>query len=83
MENLINTLKDPDECLKMADIFANLAIKARRRSVELRAQKHGKMKAVELELLMVLYAYEDVLTLKNKEKDTCRKEPGRWSNGMA
>src|ERR1035437_213195 len=68
MENLISTLNDPEECQKMAEIFSELAVKARRRSVELRAQKHGKLKSVELELLKVLYAYEDILTLKNNRK---------------
>jgi len=68
MEELINTLHDPDECQKIADIFTDLAIKARRRSIELRANRHGNSKGVEVELLKVLYAYEDILTLKNKRK---------------
>ena len=54
----------PKDC----QIFAELSNKARLRSVELRAQKHAPESDLEFELLKVLYAYEDILTLKNKRK---------------
>lgn len=43
-----------------------MAQEARRRAVELRAISFGSTKEVELELLKALYAYEEVLTEKNK-----------------
>ena len=68
MEELINTLKDPDECQRLADVFSKLANKARLRSMELRAQKHGYKSRVESELAKAIYAYEDILTINNKRK---------------
>ena len=46
----------------------DLARKARRRAVELRAISYGNKNEVELELLKALYAYEEVLSEKNKRK---------------
>jgi hypothetical protein len=68
MEELINTLKDADDCQRLADVFSELAKKARLRSVVLRAQKHGYKTRVESELAKAIYAYEDILTLNNKRK---------------
>jgi hypothetical protein len=68
MEELINTLKDPDECQRLADVFSELSIKARLRSVYLRAKLHGYRTGVALELARAIYAYEDNLSLKNKRK---------------
>lgn len=68
MDKLINTLKDADDCARLADVFSKLANKARLRSVELRAQKHGYKTRVESELAKAIYAYEDILTLNNKRK---------------
>ena len=45
-----------------------LALKARRRAVELRAISYGNKSEVELELLKAIYAYEEVLSEKNKRK---------------
>jgi hypothetical protein len=68
MDNLINTLKDAEECARLADVFSELANKARLRAVELRAHKHGYKTKVESELAKAIYAYEDILTLNNKRK---------------
>ena len=68
MEELINTLKYADDCQRLADVFSELAKKARLRSVVLRAQKHGYKTRVESELAKAIYAYEDILTLNNKRK---------------
>jgi hypothetical protein len=68
MDKLIETLKDADDCARLADVFSELANKARLRSVELRAQKHGYKTSVESELAKAIYAYEDILTLNNKRK---------------
>jgi hypothetical protein len=68
MEELINTLKYADDCQRLADVFSELAKKARLRSVVLRAQKHGYKTRVESEWAKAIYAYEDTLTLNNKRK---------------
>jgi hypothetical protein len=46
----------------------DLAREARRRAVELRATAYGGKTEVELELLKALYAYEEVLSEKNKRR---------------
>ena len=46
----------------------DLAREARRRAVELRATAYGGKTEVELKLLKALYAYEEVLSEKNKRK---------------
>lgn len=46
----------------------DLAQKARRRSVELRAISYGSNSEVELELLKSVYAYEEVLYEKHKKR---------------
>jgi hypothetical protein len=70
MEDIISKLKTPEQCIQLAKnvIERNpaLAQEARRRAVELRAISFGSTKEVELELLKALYAYEEVLTEKNK-----------------
>jgi len=70
MEDIISKLKTPAQCIQLAKnvIERNpaLAQEARRRAVELRAISFGSTKEVELELLKALYAYEEVLTEKNK-----------------
>lgn len=69
-EDIIKKLRTPAECIQLAkNVIArnpSLAKEARRRAVELRAISFGSTKEVELELLKALYAYEEVLTDKNK-----------------
>ena len=71
MDDIIQKLKTPAECLQLAknvrDRNPDLAQKARRRAVELRALSYGSQSEVELELLKALYAYEEVLFEKNKK----------------
>lgn len=71
MDDIIPKLKTPDECMKLIKNVAaknpELAQRARRRAVELRAHSHGSSKEVELELFKALYAYEEVLSVKNKK----------------
>jgi hypothetical protein len=70
MEDIIKKLKTPAECIQLAknvrERNPNLAREARRRAVELRAISHGQSNELELELLKAVYAYEEVLTEKNK-----------------
>ncbi len=71
MEEIVSKLKTPEQCYQLAKnvIQRNpaLAREARRRAVELRAISLGSTKEVEVELLKALYAYEEVLTEKNKK----------------
>ena len=72
MDEKIQKLKTPEECMQVAtnvrDRNPDLARDARRRAVELRAASHGVKSTVELELLKVTYAYEEVLSEKNKRR---------------
>jgi len=68
MDEIINLLKTPEECTQLAKVFTDLARQARRRAIELRVLTHGKLSEVEKELLKALYAYEDVLSEKNKKR---------------
>lgn len=68
MDRIIHLLKTPEECDQIAVLFEDLANQARRRAVELRALAHGIKGIVETELLKVIYAYEEILTEKNKKR---------------
>lgn len=72
MVDVTKHLKTPDECLdlekRVRDTNPNLAQRARRRAIELRAQEYGVKNDVERELLKAIYAYEEVLSHKNNRK---------------
>jgi len=68
MEGIVQILTTSEECDKIAKIFSNLARQARLKSIEFRVQAHGKINDVEGALYQALYAYEDVLTEKNRRK---------------
>jgi hypothetical protein len=68
MDEIISKLKTPEECLQFAKECIELARKARRRAIDLRASAHGNISEVENELLKALYAYEEVLSEKNKRR---------------
>ena len=72
MDDIIQKLKTPEECIQLEknvrERNPDLARRARRRAVELRAISYGNKSEVELELLKALYAYEEVLSEKNKRK---------------
>jgi len=69
MDDIIQKLKTLQECAQLEqnvkDRNPDLARKARRRAVELKAVSHGCKSKVEIELLKALYAYEAVLSKKN------------------
>jgi hypothetical protein len=77
MHEIIPKLKTPDECLQLiknvAERNPDLAREARRRAVELKVNAHGSKTEVERELLYALYAYEEVLSQKNKRKTCARR----------
>ena len=70
--DIIQKLKTPEECAQLAknvrERNPDLAREAHRRAVELRAISHEPQSDVELKLLQALYAYEEVLSVKNKRK---------------
>ena len=68
MNKIISELKTPEECIQFAKKCTELAREARRRAIELRVLAHGNNNAVETELLKALYAYEEVLSEKNKRR---------------
>jgi hypothetical protein len=72
MDDIIQKLKTPEECMQLEknvrERNPDLAQKARRRAVELRANSYGSKTELELELLKVVYAYEEVLSEKNKRR---------------
>jgi len=72
MDERLLQLKTPADCMQFAmnvqNKFPELAREARRRAVELRAEAHEIKNLVELELLKALYAYEEVLSEKNKRR---------------
>ena len=72
MDDIIQKLKTPEECIQLEknvrERNPDLARRARRRAVELRAISYGTTNEVEIELLKALYAYEEVLSMKNRRK---------------
>lgn len=72
MDDIIPKLTTPEECMQLAanvrDNNPELARRARRRAIELRAASHGLKSVVELELLKAVYAYEEVLFEKHKRR---------------
>lgn len=70
MDSSVAKLKTPEECLRLERnaLLRNrpdLANDARRRALELRAEKYGAKNDVEKECLEAIYAYERVLTQRN------------------
>ncbi len=73
MTNLVAKLKTPEECAVFeTNVLSrgrpDLALAARRRAVELRALRHGAASDVERECLEAVFAYEQVLSVRNGKK---------------
>jgi hypothetical protein len=68
MDEIISKLKTPEECIKFAEKCTTLAHEAYLRAIELRTLTHNVKNEVEAELLKILYAYEEVLSKKNKKR---------------
>jgi len=68
MDEEIVKLKTPKECEDFIKKYTDLINQARQRAIELRALSHGEKNIVETELLKALYAYEEILTEKNKRR---------------
>ena len=69
MNDIISKLKTPQECEQLAlnveKRSPDMAVAARRKAVELRADSHGVKSKVEREALQAVYAYERTLFLKH------------------
>ena len=73
MDERVESLRTPEECKKFAANAikhgrSDLALEAKRRAVDLQADKHGATKDVEKEALKAIYAYETILSAKNGRK---------------
>jgi hypothetical protein len=72
MDPKVARLKTPEECESFAQNaetqYPALAQEARRRAVELRAIAHNARTDAEREALRAIYAYEEVLSQKNRKK---------------
>lgn len=73
MDEVVKKIKTPDKCL----IFAknakdkgrdDLALQAKERAIQLKAEAYGAETQAEREAIEAVYAYEEVLTLKNNKK---------------
>lgn len=73
MDELVKKIKTPDKCA----IFAknakrkgrdDLALQAKERAIQLKAEAYGADNLAEREAIEAVYAYEEVLTLKNNKK---------------
>jgi hypothetical protein len=70
MDERVAKLQSPEDCERFARNATRLGRKdladdARRRAVELRAEKYGASSEAEKECLQAVYAYEEVLSNKN------------------
>ena len=67
MSDIISKLKSPEECAILEKNAldrgnTDLAVQARKRGIEMRAQTHGATTDAERECLAAVYAYERVLS---------------------
>jgi hypothetical protein len=72
MNDIVSKLKTPEECAVFEKNVTerghpDLARAARKRAIELRAQAHGATTEAERECLEAVYAYERVLSAKNRK----------------
>jgi ATP-dependent protease Clp ATPase subunit len=68
MEEIIRTLKTPEECWHLEKIFTDLVNQALRQAVELRTVAYGHKNQMEKELIEAIYAYEEVLAKKHNRR---------------
>lgn len=71
MSDIISKLKNPEECYTLEQNalergHTDLAIQARKRAIEMRAQAHGATTDAERECLKAVYAYERVLSQQRR-----------------
>jgi hypothetical protein len=73
MDDRVKKIKTPKECV----IFAknandngrlDLATEAKQREIQLKAEDYGAEEGAETEAIQAIFAYEEVLTIKNNKK---------------
>lgn len=73
MDEIISNLKTPEECIQFVDKYSELVRQARERTIDLRAFSRQSKDIVEFELYKALYAYEEILSLKNKRRTSASR----------
>jgi hypothetical protein len=78
MDPRVVRLKTPQECATFAKNasdrgFPLLAEQARQKAIQLRAEAYGAKTAIELECLEAVYAYEEVLSIRNGRRQTASR----------
>lgn len=78
MDERVARLKSPEDCEQFAKNVEErgkpeLALQARRRALELRAEQRGAKTKIEHEALQAIYAYEEVLTRKNGRRTSASR----------
>ena len=73
MDELVKKIKTPDKCAVFAKNAKekgrdDLALQAKERAIQLKAEAYGAETQAEREAIEAVYAYEEVLTLKNNKK---------------
>ena len=73
MDERVKKIKTPEKCeifIKnaLAGGRPDLAKEAKERAIQLKAESHNTKNIAEQEAIAAVYAYEEVLTLKNKKK---------------
>jgi hypothetical protein len=71
VSDIISKLKNPEECANLEKNAldrgnTDLAVQARRRAIEMRAQAYGATSEAERECLEAVYAYERVLSAQRR-----------------
>jgi hypothetical protein len=72
MSDIISKLKNPEECATLEKNAlergnTDLAVQARKRAIEMRAQAYGATTEAERECLKAVYAYERVLSERRRK----------------
>ncbi|MFN9279890.1 MAG: hypothetical protein ACK6DW_09160 [Betaproteobacteria bacterium] len=78
MDDPIPKLKTPEECAIFARNAtdrgrADMAVRAKKRAIELRAASYGAKTEVERECVEAVYAYEETLTMKNGRRQSASR----------
>ncbi len=73
MDDRVKKLRAPDDCEKFAKNaralgHEDLALQAKHRAIELRAAAYGAKTDAERECLQAIYAYEEILSVKNGKR---------------
>ena len=78
MTDLISKLKTPEECTIFGKNALDrgrpeLALAAKKRSIELRAKRYGAQNEIECACVEAVFAYEDTLSAKNGRKQSASR----------